>query len=669
MLFFKMNLRYPTAFADNDDNNHANRYERAEWVQTRLENCNKLCEGLYVTTAHVNADSATLGICAKKIRVWEKYSPQIAAAFQPEAETESCEEITCEQFLSILRRADRMCYVDDDGDVLEKLGIRSQLGLEYEERILREGKERSDYEADAACCAMTDAVLQELERIYTPSTQPYVGHPVHYMVCCDSRWMQSDTCELLLGALRQNGRVKSSRYIGFDVALDDEISLHDLRYIYENAVDGAVVIRVVGEGSADGGDTVTADRLNVSRIAEMAARYRNHVLTILCLPRAATQLKKVFYEELLGVKILEIAEEDLDRAGAVAYLTALYKDDDVHPDEAFFATLEEGVLYSAREVNERFFEWYSHRLSQEIFPQYSFVKSAAAASAKAAARCSAYEELDAMVGLTEAKSVVRNAVNYFKMQKLLRDRGIASDRPAMTMLFTGNPGSAKTTVARLAAQIFREEGILEGGGIVECGRADLVGKYVGWTASIVKDKFKKAQGGVLFIDEAYSLVDHVGGSYGDEAINTIVQEMENHREDVVVIFAGYPDKMEAFLDANPGLRSRIAFHVPFADYNVDELCEIAEGMAKKKGLRIRPDTAEKMRSVFAEISQESDFGNGRAARNLIEKAKMAMATRLMNSDLDALSREELVTLLPEDVQRPAVCKAVPARAKCIGFAS
>lgn len=144
----------------------------------------------------------------------------------------------------------------------------------------------------------------------------------------------------------------------------------------------------------------------------------------------------------------------------------------------------------------------------------------------------------------------------------------------MHMVFIGNSGTAKTTAARLFARIMKDNGLLSKGQLIEVGRGDLVGKCVGWTAQTVQAKFKVAIGGVLFIDEAYSLVDKHSGSFGDEAINTIVQEMENHREDVVAIFAGYPNKMEGFLQKNPGLRSRIAFHVPFADYTSDEISTI-----------------------------------------------------------------------------------------------
>ena len=148
-----------------------------------------------------------------------------------------------------------------------------------------------------------------------------------------------------------------------------------------------------------------------------------------------------------------------------------------------------------------------------------------------------------------------------------------------------------------------------------------------------------------------SLVDDRSGSYGDEAINAIVQEMENHREDVVVIFAGYPDKMEGFLQKKPGLRSRIAFYVPFADYKTDELCSIANLIAKKKGLKLTEDACEKLTEIFSVARTESDFGNGRYVRNVIEKANMAHATRLLKADLDFIDRNDIVSIQKEAEQR------------------
>ena len=156
----------------------------------------------------------------------------------------------------------------------------------------------------------------------------------------------------------------------------------------------------------------------------------------------------------------------------------------------------------------------------------------------------------------------------------------------MHMVFTGSPGTAKTTVARLFAEILKDEKVLPVGQFVETGRADLVGAFVGHTAIQVTSKFHEAKGGVLFIDEAYSLCDDNRKSFGDEAIDTIVKEMENNREDTIVIFAGYTEPMQEFLDRNPGMRSRIAFHVDFDDYTVEELCDIAKLKLSQKNMTI-----------------------------------------------------------------------------------
>ena len=220
-------------------------------------------------------------------------------------------------------------------------------------------------------------------------------------------------------------------------------------------------------------------------------------------------------------------------------------------------------------------------------------------------------------------------------------------------VFTGNPGTAKTTTARLLAAIMKENGLLAQGKLYELGRSDLVGKYVGWTASIVKEKFQKAKGSILFIDEAYSLLDGHTGLYGDEAINTIVQEMENCREDTVVIFAGYPVEMEQFLSRNPGLRSRIAFHISFDDYTAEELYQITQLIVEEKGMLLSEGVREKLLPIFEAATERPDFGNGRFARNLVEKALMNQADRLIQRNPEMLTRKEATLLKAEDFEEPA----------------
>ena len=184
------------------------------------------------------------------------------------------------------------------------------------------------------------------------------------------------------------------------------------------------------------------------------------------------------------------------------------------------------------------------------------------------------------------------------------------------------------------------------------GRKDLIGKYVGWTAKQVESVFKMAEGSVLFIDEAYSLVDGHDKLYGQEAINTIVQMMENMRENTIVIFAGYEKEMKEFINQNPGLRSRIPFHVHFPDYSDSELLEILKLVASKNNYSLTEGAECKARDIFKTASLSKDFGNGRFVRNLFEKATMKKALRLSSSLDDFISDTELLTLREEDFEMP-----------------
>ena len=261
----------------------------------------------------------------------------------------------------------------------------------------------------------------------------------------------------------------------------------------------------------------------------------------------------------------------------------------------------------------------------------------------------ARQKLEQMIGLESVKKVINKAAANFKFNKLCMERGISKDKASLHMVFTGNPGTAKTTVARLFANILKDEKVLSSGIFVETGRADLVGDHVGSTAKLVKRKFKEAQGGVLFVDEAYSLCDGHTGGFGDEAINTLVQEMENHREDVIVIFAGYPKPMEEFLDRNPGMKSRIAFEVQFEDYTVDELVDIAKLMVSDKNMSITEEAIAKLRSNFEIVSKSEDYGNGRYVRKMLEEAEMNLAERCFRYDASDITDELLTTIEAEDI--------------------
>ena len=182
---------------------------------------------------------------------------------------------------------------------------------------------------------------------------------------------------------------------------------------------------------------------------------------------------------------------------------------------------------------------------------------------------------------------------------------------SLNMEFSGNSGTAKTTVARILAGILYETGLISDRELVEVGRADLVARYEGQTAEKVRDVFRRAKGKLLFIDEAYSLLEEREGAFGDEAISTIVQEMENRREDTIVVFAGYPDKMDEFFSRNPGMRSRVPFRIDFPDYSTEEMAEIVELEARKRGFSIEAGSREKIMEICTLAAGRPDAGNGR----------------------------------------------------------
>lgn len=566
------------------------------------------------------------------------------------------EEVTFSAFENLISTARRNFYISTEEALLKKFEIEEmsarRIDCDFGEGIIDENLTVDDCKNIANEYLFTDTITPELERIYNGGVKAkLLGHPVHYILTTDDRNIRKKVYKALLSALYNNGRIVNKRYTFVDYNSESFLPGASLEALYRASEGGAFVIRYTDADEKDNGFARRSADV-ISALCEIASKYKNKVLTIICLPQNANKIKDEFMLNFSNTAFVELYENVAFGKTAITYLKLKAKNENVRCNKKLTDKIENGKGYTATELNRIFDMWYSEKLRNEIYPQYKTVNTAKNLVKQSKPRGTAYDKLEKLIGLTNAKSVMKNALNYFKVQALFADRGMLQERPSMHMVFTGNPGTAKTTVARLFADIMKENGLLENGDMYEVGRADLVGKYVGSTAPLVKAAFKRAKGGVLFIDEAYSLVDDRDGLFGDEAINTIVQEMENNRKDTVVIFAGYPDKMESFLNKNPGLRSRIAFHVPFADYSSAELCNIAKLIADEKNLQLSDDAVIKLEKLFEAARSGSDFGNGRYARNVIEKAKMAQANRLMKMDIDKITDEQLMTIVADDIEIP-----------------
>ena len=263
---------------------------------------------------------------------------------------------------------------------------------------------------------------------------------------------------------------------------------------------------------------------------------------------------------------------------------------------------------------------------------------------------SALEKLDAMIGIGNVKDRVYTLISQYRMQQARKEQGLPVLQPTYHLVFTGNPGTGKTTVARLMAEIYKGLGLLRTGQLIEANRGDLVGEYIGHTAIKTEAKVREALGGILFIDEAYALTpEGTPNDFGKEAVATLVKLMEDHRNDLAVIVAGYGDDMRRFIDSNAGLASRFKTVIDFPDYDAPELALIAQTEFRTNGFELGDDTLFALEELMFALCAAKDkgFGNGRTARNVFEATYERMALRLGNGN--DFSRDALTTVLPEDI--------------------
>lgn len=273
------------------------------------------------------------------------------------------------------------------------------------------------------------------------------------------------------------------------------------------------------------------------------------------------------------------------------------------------------------------------------------------------------EELDReLIGLKPVKKRIRETAALLLVERARRRLGLAHETPTLHMSFTGNPGTGKTTVALKMANLLHRLGYIRKGHLVSVTRDDLVGQYIGHTAPKTKDILKKAMGGVLFIDEAYYLYRPENErDYGQEAIEILLQVMENQRDDLVVILAGYADRMDKFFESNPGFRSRIAHHIDFPDYSDAELHQIAVGMLERQNYHLTDEATATLASYIEHRRGQPHFANARSIRNALDRARLRQANRLFEADTGPLDASALSEIAAEDIAASRVFLQKPGQ--------
>lgn len=542
-------------------------------------------------------------------------------------------EITLYTFFDLLKEEWLEKMYEDKDEIYDLLHISGSKYVCKEELIASTIKERKS--------TRSYIPKDELVRIRNSRIQQGIVaySPVHYIVVESNDTIAEQIEDEIIYELRKAGRITSRRLI--KLTDSEMINLERHRYKIQNLnnLDGGTVI--VSMNHCDFEDAVKLTKAVYSEENHYLSKYE----VIFHVSENDQKLLNAIEDTCKLWPFIHIRNKRLNKKTAIKQLEEIATANNVIvTQEDCLKVLKDQKNYSFDEVNEMFRKWFlTDYTISKYHPQYR--KKIEEYYGEKEKDTDALKELENLVGLRDVKELCVKIIKFYELQALRRNELSDSEGIGMHMIFTGNPGTAKTTVARLMAKIFKQKGILSKGELIEVGRQDLVGKYVGWTAKIVKEYFDRAKGSVLFIDEAYSLLDGDKNSFGTEAVNTIVQEMENRRDDVVVIFAGYKKEMNEFVSANSGLKSRISFFVDFPDYSGAELYEILNIFAKKNHFELNSDVHDAFMKTIE--MQDTVNGNGRLVRNEFEKARLRQANRLLQTSKKP-KREDLFKLVGAD---------------------
>lgn len=633
MLFYQ--LTYSCCSADG-----SNRYDRRQWIEFGFEHY----QGAVIGVIFHDEDRVVVDVAIEHT-MKASLRRKVAAFFRRFdlcIEYEGSTERTFQQFLQDLDRSGISNDLWQEALTLEDW--RAFRRHSSSEVLIGHSYTKRCAENFCRTHIGTEELKSEVQRIYDDHRpKDFVAHPVQYVLPIDEESVCREWEELLLGALLRTNRLLGKRVFRLCAsgAAWADFRWEQVRELYRLQGGATIIIRIShARWLTESGKN---EDENWEQLAHLIQAHRHEVLTILEIPRDDKKIQDKVRELGQHVSLICLKESSVSTEEAKRYLDQRAETDGFVPAIA----LPKRKEFFPSELVSIYREWYDSHLRSNVYSAY---RSAVKNPDEDIQPNQGWEELESMPGLKEAKRRIREIVDYFSWRELVQTDGKKeTDRPSMHMVFAGNPGTAKTTTARLLAKIFRERGILSQGKLIEVGRSDLVDQYVGGTALKVKRAFQRAEGSVLLIDEAYSLIDRQRNSFGDEAINTIVQEMERRRDDLVVILAGYPDRMRDFLGTNPGLRSRISFHIDFPDYNVQELMDIFRHFLKQNDMEIAPGIEDQIRNGFTHAASVKDFGNGRFVRNFFDRANMLHAGRIMRQDRETWETGALYTLDAQDL--------------------